>query len=262
MKRLLAFIFVILSYNPLPAQIKRQVYGLFVGINEYQPPVYPLVNSVNDATTIYNIFGRGNKSTLLTDKDATRQAILKAVSNTLEKAVENDLVVFYFAGMGSIVEKELFFLGSDGEHGNANVIKTGVSARVINNAISSVVKRGVKVLLILDFAFAGAWGFDLGKYSSGEYSKGGITLLFSAGPGEAALDGWKGAKNSPFVMYLTEGLQGPADASNDGIVTIREMFNYVYLKFVDPKDDRHSDMQHPIMIGTLSNDYPVKIFPR
>jgi len=79
------------------------LYALLVGINEY--PIAPLRGSLNDIQAITEYLQKQitpeTKIKILTDEQATRQAIIDEFRNHLGQAKDNDIVLFYYSGHGS-----------------------------------------------------------------------------------------------------------------------------------------------------------------
>jgi hypothetical protein len=59
--------------------------------------------------------------------------------------------------------------------------------------------------------------------------------------------------NSLFTYFLIKGLRGEADTDGDGVVTIKEVYDYVYEK----TKEATSGVQHPQMEGRLLGAFPV-----
>ena len=83
-------------------------YGVVVGINQY-PNARKLDAAVNDAKQVavaLRTMGFDEVITLM-DEQATRSAIVEVLGDVIgEKAQENDLVVFFFAGHGETKGKD------------------------------------------------------------------------------------------------------------------------------------------------------------
>ena len=76
--------------------------ALCIGISEYGEYGTPVPGAVNDAVDWCSVLQqRGFASRLLTDRDATRPAILRHMRDLVAVAEPNDLVVITFAGHGS-----------------------------------------------------------------------------------------------------------------------------------------------------------------
>lgn len=94
----------------MPRKKKPKLHALIVGVNDYESPkIRDLRGCVDDASRIKAYFEQSfvqrnfaaNPSiTFLTDKKATKKAILTCFEKELSKAKKEDSVVFYFAGHG------------------------------------------------------------------------------------------------------------------------------------------------------------------
>ena len=62
-----------------------------------------------------------------------------------------------------------------------------------------------------------------------EDTKGGVALLMSSKSEELSLED-QGLRQGVFTYYVLQGLKGRADANNDYLITIKELYNYVYAK--------------------------------
>ncbi|MGY1636875.1 caspase family protein [Geodermatophilus sp. SYSU D00742] len=86
----------------------RAVYALLVGIDDYRPPVPPLQGCVNDIETVARILRErvgGEDTTLqlrvLSNREATRQAVVTGFREHLGRARQDDVALFYYSGHGS-----------------------------------------------------------------------------------------------------------------------------------------------------------------
>lgn len=197
------------------------------------------------------------------------------VFKATEKAVtigENDSIIFYYAGHGF-----------PGEVGNGpagylaptdaiiNLSHFGNDSLVTMEAIYDAFKvtNCKHTLMILDCCFAGKFRFtELSRgrpkpflvpmyerrYKRYKQQKA-WQVLVSAGPDQTAADaaGWADIReNSPFAATLIEALEGKADIpislnrgkqSGDGIITVSELFLYVWDKVENLTQERK--LQHP-----------------
>lgn len=77
-------------------------YALLVGINQYSNPNANLSGCVNDAKDWDDLLqGLGYKTTLLLDSDATRENILAALKEHVDRLGYRDRLVFQYSGHGS-----------------------------------------------------------------------------------------------------------------------------------------------------------------
>jgi hypothetical protein len=105
--------------GPKSESQKPILHRLCVGLDEYALSALNLTSAAKDARDVYaalerNCVGTANRfgaarGALLTDQQATRQAVLKAIADIRKAAKPGDLVVFFFAGHG-LKQKDEYYL--------------------------------------------------------------------------------------------------------------------------------------------------------
>jgi uncharacterized caspase-like protein len=170
----------------------------------------------------------------LTDKDATRSNILKALTKIRKEATQRDAVVIFFAGHGKRDDQANFFF-LPVEVDLEDLAATGLSEGDFKAAVKAMPG---KVILMLDSCHSGAL-IENDKRSgdgptdklyrdltSNEY---GLVMMCSSkgvelsGEGKDLNDG-KGA--GYFTQALVEGLEGKAPLT-DGAVYLKALDGYV-----------------------------------
>ncbi len=254
-----------------PQQGPMRIWTFTVGISRYQRPEISLRYAHRDAEVIDAFFASPaggavppSRRTLLTDEKATRAAILSALTTVSKRAAPNDLLILYFAMHGLPDDGgDLYFLAHDTDP--AALVGTGLPQRDVEYALSSSpVKR---VVMLLDACHAGAAGFGRFGGKRGLYlsetnrllarlaeTKPGLAVLSASSASESSNEAQRwGGGHGVFTFFLAEGLRGAADDNQDGIVTIRELYDYVYLRV----SDETGGQQHPELKGTFDNQMPV-----
>jgi uncharacterized caspase-like protein len=233
----------------------RNIYGLFIGIDGYPDPgIGQLKGCVRDATQLSLAFDPPNKKRLL-NEEATRKNILGAVQNYVQEMKIRDLLIFSVSSHGTIINSDLALLPYDAER--ENLLGTVLSTHFLLNALSTIAKNGGKVLFLLDACHAGAMSFDIGKYG-GILSEGGISCLYSSGPNEVSYesqftgDGGEKIRQGVFTKHLLDGLKGNADLDGLRIITLRDLYDYVY------RQVSREFHQHPVLVGTLEGNTILK----
>ena len=151
------------------AQGKYKKLALLVGINDYKY-VKPLKGTVNDVKNMRKLlverFGfpdDGEHIRVLTDKQATRNAILKAIKEHLiAKATHDSIVVFHFSGHGSHV-KDTDGDETDGydetivpyDSGRRNDPGRDITDDEINSLLRQITDKTSKVTFIFDSCHSG-----------------------------------------------------------------------------------------------------------
>ena len=159
--------------------------------------------------------------------------------------------------------EEVFFLPHDFSNDPHDMLVYGIPATMVVQALSTVARRGVHVLVILDTCHSGAVPFDISRYS--HEGGGGLSFLFSCSPLEYSVESMvehgtgrgknnRNAGNGIFTRYLIEGLEGKADVDGNGLIRLRHLFNYTSAKVREFSKGR----QNPFLNGTLSGNIILK----
>ncbi|MCB0661157.1 MAG: caspase family protein [Saprospiraceae bacterium] len=234
-----------------------KIWAVVVGVGRYQH-MPALRYTDDDAYQMYAFLKsvEGGSLTddqvkILVDEDATRMNVLTTIHNTLLKADENDVIVFYFSGHGL----EGSFLPVDYD---------GYNNRILHEEIRDLMKKS-KANQKVVFADACHSGSILAMkapvketldryYGAFENAKGGIALMMSSKGEEYSLEDG-GLRSGIFSYFLIKGLKGEADRNSDKIVTISELFNYVKRSVVDYT----AGAQTPTISGDFDNAMPVAV---
>lgn len=233
-------------------QIKN-IYACCIGINQYnRSKGINLEGCVRDAEAILNAFEISKKNIdLITNERASRKYILEIVAKYVKKIQKKELFIFSFSGHGAIVNKDLAITPADFE--NENQLGTVLSTLYLITALSTISEKGGRVLIILDICHSGALNFDLSKYS-GALSGGGMSAIYACGPNEKAWEkpfGANGERQGVFTKHLIDGLNGACKLKGDRLITLRNLFDYIYDKVCE---EDTGQPQHPALIGTLEGD--------
>ncbi len=217
-----------------------ELHALVVGISNYRNAKIPsLEMSVKDARAFSDflrtqdkLFSRIRLRVLLNEK-ATMVEIKKQLFHSLRKAEKNDTVVLFFSGHGSIapdIPGEYFLLTYDSDPHFPEATAVNMSRMRFLQRLKS--KR---VVVIADTRHAG--GFNItGSKSVQPALKNllrdfreseGRVVITSCRPDEISLDNPQ-AGNSIFTHYLIKALKGAADADRDGVVTLKEAYDFTY----------------------------------
>ncbi len=229
-----------------------QRFAVVIGISQYQDTRVPgLRYASRDAKALYDwlVDSKGGayapeRVQLLLDKDATGESIRKALFTWTKQAIEEDVVLLYFAGHGSPespdTPENLFLLPYDVKFDQ--IATTGFPMWDIETALKRFIKAK-KVVVIADACHAGGVGSAFvgerralevvpGKVSGGLQSLckvgDGIAVLTASGAKQLSQESEKwGAGHGVFTHFLLKGLQGGADYNKDGRVTLGELIPYV-----------------------------------
>lgn len=155
-------LFALVLTNPAAAEL----YGLVIGINDYGGP-NNLRGAVADAKDVANALNRigAKRVRLLTDGQATRQAILSDYRSLVAQARSGDTLVVHFAGHGAQEPIRRGDPDVDGDQKNEVFVLGGFLSRndpselIVDKEISALLaragRRGIKVLFIADSCHSG-----------------------------------------------------------------------------------------------------------
>ncbi len=100
---LLQLITLCLALGSFSPSVAANIYALVIGIDQYTPPIHNLAGAVNDAKMIAQALKAVGveEVTLLTNTEASRDAIYQAWQAMVAKAEAGDTVIFTYAGHGA-----------------------------------------------------------------------------------------------------------------------------------------------------------------
>ncbi len=209
-----------------------KIWAVVVGVARYtHMPVLKYTD--DDAYQIYAFLKspeggalRDEQIRVLIDEEATRLNVLTEMRQTFLKADENDVVIFYFSGHGLPGS----FLPVDFD---------GFNNKLRHEDIKSIFAktRAKHKVCFADACHSGSLmaskavvSETLEKYYKAfETSQGGTALLVSSKSDEYSLEDM-GLRQGIFSHFLIKGLKGEADRNRNNIVTIQELFDYIYVK--------------------------------
>jgi hypothetical protein len=230
-----------------------QYWAVIVGISDYRDTRIPSLRyAAADARSFYTWLtspegGRHPPSRikLLVNEQATGSSIKEALFVWLKQALEEDIVIIYFAGHGSPESPDfpdnLFILPYDAQY--ENIAITGFPMWDIETALSRFIKAK-KAIVIADACHAGGVGqsFDIARRANrglkvNTISTGlqmlskvgdGICIISASDDNQFSQEGkqW-GDGHGVFTYFLLRGLTGEADYNNDSRVSLGELIPYL-----------------------------------
>ncbi len=235
------------------------VYALVVGVATYEH-MPSLKYTDDDAYQLYAFLKSPEGGAIpnenikvLVDDVATKNNILMSMEQLFSKADENDVVLLYMSGHGL----EGSFIPSDFD---------GFRNQLAYNDINEILNKSKAKhkLCIADACHSGSLvssrGTDfapaVNNYYSilGDLETGGTAMLLSSASNELSLE-YSGLRQGVFSHYLMNGLRGAADANNNKIVTISELYSYMYSNVRTYTQNKQS----PILTGNYNFNMPVAV---
>ena len=237
--------FVISGDRPAPPQLAagelyRESHALVIGINGYS--AWPkLAHAVRDAQAVREAlvtrFGfKPDNVTLLTDAEATRANILKAMNERFgdaKRVKRDDRVFVFFAGHGSTRK-----LPSGREVGYIVPVDAGLNdlqADAIAMPQLQEVAEAITAkhaLFVIDACYSGLGLTRAGSvaadsnFARTNARRVGRQMMTAGGADQQVADDGPGG-HSVFTWTLLQALNGKADLNGDGLITATELAAYV-----------------------------------
>lgn len=243
-----------LAYDESVA-IESKIWVVLVGVSRYTA-MQSLKYTDDDAYKMYSFFKSpaggaipDNQINILIDEDATKDKILSTLSKVSKKAGKQDMILFFFSGHGINGS----FLPFDYD-GRTQVVGHKDLLNIMENS------NAKSKIVIADACHSGSFtekGVSYENtvntlYSAFNDSRGGTLLLLSSKAEETSIES-NGLRQGVFSHYLINGLKGKANANNDNIITVNEIYEYVYANVRNFTNNR----QTPVIRGNFDEKMPL-----
>jgi uncharacterized caspase-like protein len=231
------------------------IYALIVGASRYDH-FESLKYTDDDAYRIYAFLRSPEGGAvpddhirLLIDESAIADNIYKGLDDIIAMAGPEDEVLVYLAGHG--LQGSYLPTDSDG-------YRHKVDYEDLKDRLSACQAR--QKLVIADACYSGSLlaaktpmfeSVDL-FYKKLSTSGGGTAFLLSSKSEEFSLES-QGLRQGIFSHYLVEGLKGEADSNQDKLVTLDELYTYVY----GHVREYSGNLQTPVLAGDADRGMPL-----
>lgn len=231
------------------------IYALIVGASRYDH-FESLKYTDDDAYRIYAFLKSPEGGAvpedhirILIDESAVAENIYKGLDDIIAMAGPEDEVLVYLAGHGL----QGFYVPTDSD-GYRNRVEYDVIKERLNLC------QARQKLVIADACYAGSLlaartpmfeSVDL-FYKKLLASGGGTAFLLSSKSEEFSLES-QGLRQGVFSHFLIEGLKGEADTNKDKIITLDELYTYVYGNV----RAYSGNLQTPVLAGDMDRSMPL-----
>lgn len=231
-----------------------QTYAVVIGVADYQALTYrtgDLRFADHDARQVATFLRSKSGGTvpeanirLLTNSQATLTAINQALT-LFRRAGHDDRLILYFSGHGLPTG----FVPYDTKPGNLNRILTYTLIKAAFHDAKAATK-----LCIADACLSGGITRQKATPSAAKRGAAGtsVAMILASRSTQNAVEDRRLAAGA-FTYYLLKGLGGQGDLNGDGIVTIRELYQYVSPEL----RKRTRGKQTPIFYGRFSDNLPL-----
>ena len=223
-----------------------RIYGVFVGISDYEGDDNDLEYTADDARAIHRALSAGaglrdGDAVTLLDDDATRTNVRRAVDEIGRRAGPDDLFVFFYSGHGDRVARAGHQPADpDGLDETITLYDGDMTDDEMNEMLSTVRAR---VLFVLDSCFSGGFSKDIisaprrmGLFSSEEDVTSGVADKFRAG--------------GYLSKFMADGIsERRADKDRDGAITAIELSQYLHERYRSDVKSSRSGTENFVSTG-------------
>ena len=226
----------VMNYDPNKRSEKKEfnedveIYACIIGIAAYTH-MPSLKYTDDDAYQIYAFLKspeggalKDENIRILIDDAATKSNVLYEMKNVSERADANDVILVYLSGHGL----QGSYIPSDFDGYNNNIPYSEILAIIDESSAKHKV-------CIADACHSGSMyasksirsqGLEA-YYSNFNNLDGGTAFLTSSKSEEVSLE-YSGLRHGVFSHFLIEGLKGNADKDGNEVVTILELYNFIF----------------------------------
>jgi WD40 repeat protein len=268
----------VVNYKGLTAE-RPNLFLVTIGINEYRNPKYNLNYAQSDADGVDETIKAGSASLFkniftypIRNDKALKANIMNAFEQVKQKALEQDVLIVYYAGHGVMSEgtpekpREFFLIPSDITqlYGRDDMLyEKAISADEIKSFTSTI--NAQKQVFILD-ACQSAGALEtvatrgaMEEKAIAQMARSTGTFWITASGSEQFATEFAQLKHGVFTYALLEGLNGKADANADKKLTVRELSTYIEQKVPELSEQFKGVAQFPSAYS-FGNDFPIVVY--
>ncbi|MCB0626222.1 MAG: caspase family protein [Saprospiraceae bacterium] len=237
---------------------KIKVWAVVIGVSSYNH-MPTLRYTDDDAYRMYAFLKSPEGGALsdeqvriLIDEDATKDGIVEVMKEVFYKAGPNDLVFLYYSGHG--LKGAFLPIDFDGfnnklEHEEINAILSESPAKY-KLCIADACHSGS----LLAMKSGEVKGILESYYNTLAQASPGTALIMSSKSEETSLES-SGLRQGVFSHFLIRGLKGEADSNKDKIVTVQELYNFIFSNVRQYTGNRQS----PVIRGDFDEKMTVSV---
>lgn len=243
-----------------------------IGINKYKNPTLDLNYAFEDAEAFLKLVKTKGKKLFnktqvysLFNEEATKENMLATLDEIAANARPQDVFFFYYAGHGSMVEGNFYFIPTENVrlYDLDLLIDEAVDAATLQQKFANI--SALKQLVVLDACQSGGSTELLAVRGAGEEKamaqlsrSSGVHVLAASGSEQFATE-FAELGHGLFTYVLLEALSGKADgAPKDGKVTIYELKAYIDSQVPEYSEQYKGKPQYPVTYSR-GQDFPVVV---
>jgi len=243
-----------------------------IGIDEYKNPSLNLNYAFEDAESFLKLVKQRGKKLFsktevyaLFNEEATKDKILSTLDEIAQKAQPQDVFFFYYAGHGSMVENDFYFIPTESIrlYDVDLLADEAIYAGTMQKKFANI--SALKQMVVLDACQSGGSTELLAVRGASEEKamaqlsrSSGVHVLAASGSQQFATE-FEELGHGLFTYVLLEALSGKADGSpKDGKVTIYELKSYIDDQVPEYSNKFKGKPQYPVTYSR-GQDFPVVI---
>lgn len=269
---------IMVPYSKI-VQEKPNMYVLAVGINSYKNSKYNLTYCVADVTGFLNIlrpkaekiFGTV-QTTVITDRDATKENIIAALNAMRQRIQVKDVFVLFYAGHGIALDtksndgtqrSEFYYVLSDVTQmtDTDKCVQDALSGSELKKQLTEI--NASKQVLFVDACNSGAFAAQFALRGAAEenalakLSRATGSVVFASTTQDQFASEFKELQHGVFTYVVIEALEGKGALAN-GQLTVKSIMGYVEDKIPEYTQKYKGDPQYPTTF-MHGQDFPLGI---
>lgn len=230
-----------------------------MSLNYARPDAESFIHAMDKGGTLY----KSVQLHTLYDTEASRANIIKKMDELAAKVSAEDVFIFYYAGHGSMVDNQFFFIPTESLrlYDLPSLKAEAIEASILQEKLRNI--KALKQLIIMDACQSGGSVELLATRGASEEKaiaqlsrSAGIHVMASAGSEQFATE-FAELGHGLFTYLLIKALEGDADgAPKDGKVTIYELKSYLDDQVPEMTRKMKGKPQYPYTFSR-GHDFPV-----
>jgi hypothetical protein len=233
--------------------------ALIIGISDYSDNVLRLKFASANAQALAGALclpdGCGlsrEQVTVLRDSEASRHAVLEALTMVSKACRADDTLIVYFSGHGEATDQSFSLLTFDSSR--AQLRETSLASEDLQSALAQCLARGV--ILVLDCCKSAGFAENASKFFVTLGTRDFRLMLSASRIGQSSYE-FDSVRGSVFTDALVRVLHGEVTIGNNtGAIYFADLFEYLQLRVAEGLEliGVARNLQEPVFAGTFSRD--------
>lgn len=253
-------------------------HALCIGIGSYQyePSLNVPVTSADAeklAGVLRNPYYCGypeNQVTLLSDSKATRDSILSALDELVDRTKPEDTLLFFYSGHGDYSADGVYHLTTHDTQLEQGRVKTGTAISQTELLDKLRLIPASRLVVIINACHAGevspVLGADQQHFTGQPFPEQAVDALLSTGSGRIIITACRSRQVSYighgtltlFGQALIDGLQGQGISGQAGYISVFDLYAYLYFALEQAISNKKQEPELNVLKGV--GPYPIALY--